>query len=169
MLRTGVIDETGRFNSQEEVAASAGPPIAACLVEKDGNTVFRLAEGENLVELTQADVREVQLAKGAIRAAIEICCSELGITSNEITEVMLAGAFGTYIRKDNAVRIGLLPTLPLRSIRSIGNAAGAGAVLALTSQSARAASVELAVRAEHVDLGGHMAFQERFVDAMLFL
>lgn len=166
MLRTGVIDETGRFNSAAEVAATAGPHVAAQVDESGQATVFRLAPG---VELTQGDIREVQLAKGAIRAAIEVCCSELGISSAEISEVLLAGAFGTYIRKDNAVRIGLLPELPLRQIRSIGNAAGAGAILALTSQAARANSVTLAARAEHIDLGGHPAFQERFVDAMLFM
>lgn len=169
MLRVGVIDETGRFNSPAEVAASTGPAVASRLVEQDGNWAFRLTTGEQALTLTQADIREVQLAKGAIRAAIEICCDEMKISSDEITQVLLAGAFGNYIRKDNAVRLGLLPAIPLRRINSIGNAAGAGAVLALASQQARAASVSLAAQAEHVDLGGHPAFQEKFVDAMLFL
>jgi uncharacterized 2Fe-2S/4Fe-4S cluster protein (DUF4445 family) len=169
MLRVGIIDETGRINSPTEVAASAGKAVASRLVEQDGSWGFQLTTGENALTLTQGDIREVQLAKGAIRAAIEICCDELQITSREITQVLLAGAFGNYIRKDNAVRLGLLPEIPLRRISSVGNAAGAGAVLALTSQQARAASIALAAQAVHVDLGGHLAFQEKFVDAMFFL
>lgn len=169
LLRTGVLDETGRFNSPGEVEVAAGKGLASHLVENERGWAFRLVGGPNPVDLTQGDIREVQLAKGAIRAAVDICCMEMGISVDDISEVLLAGAFGTYIRKDNAMRIGLLPPLSLRSIRSIGNAAGAGAVLALTSRSARAESIALAAKAEHLDLGGQLAFQERFVDAMLFL
>lgn len=168
LLRMGVIDETGRFNSPGEVGGKGHKALAKRLVQTEQGWAFRLTEGSRPVDLTQADIREVQLAKGAIRAAVEICCLEMGIATGDISQVMLAGAFGTYIRKDNAMRIGLLPPLPLRRVRSIGNAAGAGAVLAITSRAARAAGVDLARRAEHVDLGGQLTFQERFVDAMLF-
>jgi len=168
LVRLDVIDETGRLRSSEEVAAAGKPGLAGHLVETDGGIVFRLTERPQTIDFTQADIRQVQLAKGAIRAAVDICCLRAGILATELDEVLLAGAFGTYVRKDSALCIGLLPPLPLPRIRSLGNAAGAGAVLALTSRTARTACVELAKRAEHVDLGGELAFQERFVEAMFF-
>ena len=168
LLRLGMIDETGRLRTRDEVAALGYPKLAHHVIQTDDGLAFGLTESPNSIYLTQGDIRQVQLAKGAIRAAIEICCQRMDIHVSEISQVLLAGAFGTYIRKDNAVRIGLLPDIPLPRIDSIGNAAGAGAVLALTSRAARNAAVELAQRAEHVDLGGELAFQERFVDAMLF-
>lgn len=168
LVRMGAVDETGRFVAAEQLIEAGHRGLAEHLVDTGNGTVFRLVDDVCCIDLTQGDIREVQLAKAAIRAAIEVCCLELGISSDQISDVVLAGAFGTYIRKDNAMRIGLLPEVPLRRIRSIGNAAGAGAVLALTSRRARVATLDLANRAEHVDLGGHPLFQERFVDAMLF-
>ena len=77
--------------------------------------------------LTQRDIREVQLAKAAIFAGIKILLKEVNIPLEDIQEILLAGAFGNFIDKKSAVRIGLLPNLPLKKIESVGNAAGRGA------------------------------------------
>lgn len=168
LVRLDVIDGTGRLRSAAEVTAAGKPELARRVVETARGTAFRLTQEPQTIDFTQADIRQVQLAKGAIRAAIDICCVRAGITASDLDEVLLAGAFGTYIRKDSALRIGLLPSLPLPRIRSLGNAAGAGAVLALVSEAARAACIDLAARAEHVDLGGEPVFQERFMEALFF-
>ncbi|NLN19854.1 MAG: ATP-binding protein [Firmicutes bacterium] len=168
LVRLQVIDETGRLRPPEEIASSGLPGLAAHVIETDEQIVFRLTDSPQIIDFTQKDVRQVQLAKAAIRAAIDICCVYAEVSPDDLDEVLLAGAFGTYIRKESALRIGLLPSVPLPRIRSLGNAAGAGAVLALTSESARMAFIELAQKAEHIDLGSELAFQERFVEAMLF-
>ncbi|NLG80296.1 MAG: DUF4445 domain-containing protein [Firmicutes bacterium] len=118
------------------------------------------------VVLTQRDIRELQLAKGAIRAGAEILLQELGINAGEISRVFLAGAFGTYLDKDAAAAIGLLPPTPRASVTSVGNAAGEGAVLAITSRDAYREALRLARKIEHVELGAHARFQEIFAESM---
>ena len=81
------------------------------------------------IYLTQEDIREVQMAKGAIAAGIQLMAEELGLELEEITRVYLAGAFGTYMDADNACAIGLLPSELKGKITAVGNAAGSGAKL----------------------------------------
>lgn len=118
------------------------------------------------VVLTQRDIRELQLAKGAIRAGAEILLQELGINAGEISRVFLAGAFGTHLDKDAAAAIGLLPPTPRARVTSVGNAAGEGAVLAITSKDAYREALRLARKIEHVELGAHARFQEIFAESM---
>lgn len=168
LVRLQVIDETGRLRSPGEIASSGMPGLAGHVMETDQQIVFRLTHGPHIIDFTQKDIRQVQLAKAAIRAAIDICCAYAEVSPDDLDEVLLAGAFGTYIRKESALRVGLLPSVPPFRIRSLGNAAGAGAVLALTSETARIDFIELTRKAEHIDLGSELAFQERFVEAMFF-
>lgn len=156
MLKQGIIDGSGRF---------AGEGLA-----RDGFVLVAGGEtqsGEPVV-IAQRDIRELQLAKAAIRAGIEILKAEMGISDSDISEVLLAGAFGSYVDRESAAAIGLLPQILLDRVRSIGNAAGAGAKQALMSVKARREAERLARRVEHVELGSHRDFQEKFVDAMGF-
>ena len=82
------------------------------------------------VRLTQQDVREIQLAKSAIRSGIDLLIKGLGINTDDVDEVLLAGAFGNYMSPKAACRIGMIPPELLPKIKSIGNAAGEGSKLA---------------------------------------
>jgi uncharacterized 2Fe-2S/4Fe-4S cluster protein (DUF4445 family) len=120
------------------------------------------------IVFTRADVGEIQLAKGAIRAGTELLLRAAGIEATELDEVVVAGAFGTYLDLRSAIRVGLLPDLPAERFRQVGNAAGAGAQQLLISRERRALAVELAGRARYLELTTHPEFAEHFVAAMRF-
>jgi uncharacterized 2Fe-2S/4Fe-4S cluster protein (DUF4445 family) len=132
--------------------------------------VLLAAEGDGAgvenIYITQRDVREIQLAKGAVRAAIEVLLKEAGLTADDLGEILLAGAFGNHINPASAVRIGMLPDVPLDRIRGVGNAAGA--ILALLSMDERGRATEIAHQATHLELSGRLDFQMTFADTMLF-
>jgi len=110
----------------------------------------------------------VQLAKGAIFAGIHILKGELGVTDGDISRVLLAGAFGNYIRRDRALSVGLLPAVPPERVEFVGNSAGTGAKLALLSASARRQAELISQRVEYIELAARPEFQQAFVDAMFF-
>lgn len=148
--------------------------LVACLLETgaiDGSGRLAgkafLLPGTDIV-LTQADVREVQLAKAAIRAGIEILCGHLNAAPEDIRHVLLAGAFGNYLDPSSACRIGMIPPCLLDRIQPIGNAAGTGARLCALSRSEFVYSQALAKETGFLELASLPDFQERFVDAMGF-
>jgi uncharacterized 2Fe-2S/4Fe-4S cluster protein (DUF4445 family) len=110
------------------------------------------AGNQRAITVTQRDVREVLLAKGAIRAGIEVLLRAQGLRAEELESVVIAGAFGCYISVSSAVKIGLLPDLPLGRFKPVGNAAGAGARLAMLSQDKWADAQRLARRIEYIEL-----------------
>ncbi|MGD9496352.1 MAG: ASKHA domain-containing protein [Armatimonadota bacterium] len=171
LLDSGAVDATGRM-ADAGAAARLPEGIAARLRGEGSQREFVLVpstnNGSGEVVFTQKDVREVQLAKGAVRAAVELLCAEAGIGAGDLHEVLLAGAFGNYIDRRSALRMGLLPEVPLERIRGIGNAAGAGALAALISTRERQRAIEIVARAEHVELMANPHFQMVFADAMMF-
>jgi len=106
------------------------------------------------------------LAKAAIRAGAEVLMAEMGV--KQISQVLLAGAFGNYLDPGEAARIGLFPPVPVERILGVGNAAGVGAVMALLSQKQRTRAQKLARAMGYVELSGHPLFQDLFVDSMAF-
>jgi len=124
--------------------------------------VISLVDG---VCINQADVRELQLAKGAIAAGIGILVRRWGIRIEEISRVYLAGAFGNYINRTSARRIGLLP-FPEEKVEAAGNTALRGAKIALFEESRDFS--ELRARIEHIPLGSDPEFQENFVASLAF-
>jgi uncharacterized 2Fe-2S/4Fe-4S cluster protein (DUF4445 family) len=124
------------------------------------------ATGGGEIVLSQEDVRQVQLAKGAIASGIRMLQHVLAIDDHGLAELMLAGGFGNYLSIRSAVRIGLIPPLPAGRIRYVGNAAALGAQLALVSEAERAARLARAI--EHISLATHPDFQDLFVEAMNF-
>ena len=118
------------------------------------------------ITITQADIRQLQLAKGAIYSAILMLQRVMGIKDEQIEEVMLCGAFGNYMNIASALRIRLLPPLPLEKVTYVGNAAHAGAAMALLSETVRNQASAIAQRIEHVGLAEQPGFQELFVDAL---
>lgn len=120
------------------------------------------------VVLTQKDIREVQLAKAAIRAGIELLVQQLGASVSDIQRVYLAGAFGNYLTPASACRIGMIPPELENRIMPIGNAAGEGAKLCALSRKEFEYSQRLAKETEFLELASLPQFQDYYVDALEF-
>jgi len=174
LLRVGVVSKSGMLNSADEQRALGLPEALVTRTRGEGRQrafmVAGAAEGAGGRELliTQRDIRELQLAKGAIRAGVEIMMRELGITADAVRRVYLAGAFGNYINPENAVAIGLIPSFPNADLLPVGNAAGSGAKMALCSASARKEAACLTSHVEYIELSGRPDFQDQFAESMLF-
>ncbi len=161
MRKIGVLDERGAMSLDHPRArmGDRGPEFVIVPRAESGN-------GDDIV-LSRADVSEIQLAKGAMRAGSELLMQEAGITSADLDRVVIAGAFGSYIDVRNALRIGMFPPLPPDRFEQVGNAAGVGARLVLISQEQRALAAEIALRAEYVELTNDPRFAMAFAEAML--
>jgi uncharacterized 2Fe-2S/4Fe-4S cluster protein (DUF4445 family) len=172
MLDLGVIDATGRFANPAELECKLPPAVFSRIVELNSEPAFVLAhaasDNELPVFLSQRDIRQVQLAKGAIQTGIVLLQKKLGLKDSDIEHILLAGAFGSYIRKQSALRIGLLPAVAVEKIRFIGNAAAAGAQMILLSRQCRDKARELARRIEYIEIAHESDFQDVFAGSMLF-
>ena len=164
LIKLGVIDSSGKMLTCAE-AAHLPQGIAQRITEHEGKPAFAL--GSDVI-LTQQDIREVQLAKGAIRAGAETLMQSMGLAASDLDGVLLAGAFGSYIDKLSALEIGLLPDVSPEKIASVGNAAGAGASMALMSAAARKNAEVLAAEVKHIELSANPQFQEKYIEAMGF-
>lgn len=174
LFRVGLLDPSGRFVTAEEATATS-PRLAQRLLEREsGERVFVLywkgtkGDVENAVYLSQRDVRELQFAKAAIATGWHLLVEELGIDEAEIQQVLLAGSFGSYLSPASAVRIGLVPRLPLPRIVSAGNVAGEGAKMALLSMQERHAADAMLHEVEYVELSDRSDFNDRFVEQLAF-
>ncbi len=171
LLDAGVIDPSGLIQVE---ARDRLPPRLRDRVELRGEqrqVVVRRAGEDGApreIVLTQEDVRQVQLAKGAIASGVAMLLRVAGVGAGDLDELMLAGGFGNYISIRSATRIGLIPALPPGKIRYVGNAAILGAQLCLLSEAERARAAEIARAIEHVSLAAHPDFEPLFVDAMNF-
>jgi uncharacterized 2Fe-2S/4Fe-4S cluster protein (DUF4445 family) len=118
--------------------------------------------GSAEISVTQDDVREIQLAKAAIQTGVQVLIAESRARVEDIDQVIIAGAFGSYIDVANAVAIGLLPALPLQRFKQVGNAAGMGAKLALLSTPKRAEAQALSARINYIELATYPKFSNLF-------
>jgi uncharacterized 2Fe-2S/4Fe-4S cluster protein (DUF4445 family) len=118
------------------------------------------------ITVTRRDINEIQLAKAAIRAGQEILLKKAGITADDIDEVIIAGAFGTYIDVPNAIKVGMFPDISVERFHQIGNAAGMGAVQALISASHRQLIKDVIRNVDYIELTTYEEFQKEFVKAM---
>lgn len=172
MLDAGIVDETGRLLSPAE-AGHLPPALSARLIETANGVEFVLAGADEsgnggAITLTSADIRHLQLAKGSIHAAIQTLIRAAGATDDMLDEILLAGAFGNYIRVESAIRIGLIPPIAREKVKSVGNAAGAGARLALLSQHEMQQARELARSAQHLELAVSPDYQMELMERMMF-
>ena len=173
LLRVGAVDETGRLLPPDETPAHTPEAIRRRIVAGESGYNFIIAAADETqvngpIFLTQRDIREMQLAKGAIAAGINILLAEAGISLDELDRVLLAGAFGNFIRRNMAKAIGLLPDVANERIRYIGNAAGAGARMALLSKRCKDEANAISDRVEYLELAARPDFQREFVSAMMF-
>jgi uncharacterized 2Fe-2S/4Fe-4S cluster protein (DUF4445 family) len=129
---------------------------------------FLLSAPEENIILTQPDIRALQFAKGAIAAGVDVLMHQLGITAQDLHEVLLAGSFGSYINPASARTIGLVPWVPVERIIAVGNAAGEGAKIALLSFREREAASRIPEFIEYVELSGRAEFNDIFTEALGF-
>lgn len=120
------------------------------------------------IVLTRRDVNEIQLAKGAIRAGINILLMEADLKPQDIDAFIIAGAFGTYIDLKSAMKIGMFPFLPLEKCQQVGNAAGLGARQMLFSKRYRQIASELASQIQYIELSNHPKFSDEFSKSLFF-
>jgi uncharacterized 2Fe-2S/4Fe-4S cluster protein (DUF4445 family) len=134
---------------------------------RDGSAEFVLVErvDQDAITVSQRDIRQLQLAKAAIRLGIRALVEAAGLSEDEIDEVVIAGAFGTFIDVESAITIGMLPPLPLDRFRQVGNAAGTGARLALISRAQRLKAQQIALRDGYIELAGIPEFSHKFAEA----
>ncbi|WP_042332236.1 ASKHA domain-containing protein [Desulfosporosinus orientis] len=171
MLKAGVISANGRLTYKDSELAKLSTALQKRIRTMDENREFVLvwkedtAHGEDIV-ITQKDIRNLQLAKGAILSGINVMLDHLGLEAKDIDRIHLAGAFGNYIQKESALGIGLLPQVPVNIIHSIGNAAGNGAQMALLSEVEMERAGKLARQSEHIELSTEKSFQQYFVSSL---
>lgn len=166
MLDAGLINKKGRLISADDAAVGGMPTgIAERLVEVDGKRKFLLTDN---IAITQNDIREVQLAKGAVAAGLKLMLAKFDKTVDDLDRIMVAGAFGSYIDKESAVRIGLLPDVDLDKITSVGNAAGTGVSMALLSKKEMERTGQLPDRIQHLELAAEDNFQKVYMKSMGF-
>ncbi len=172
MARVGVIESTGRMRTQEDPG-----DLSPALQKRLGSNeeygpyfILSFAEdnlGEEVV-ITNKDIRELQLAKAALAAGVQVLLQHFELTVQDLDGVMLAGAFGSYINKHSALGIGLLPPVDADKINAVGNAAGTGARMELINQGIRLEAQKVARQVEHIELSTRLDFQEYFVDRLSF-
>ncbi len=153
MKTSGAMDETGRILDS---------PLTTAV---DGAPAFMVCEG---VYITQRDVRRIQTAKSAIAAGTLALVNRAGLSIGDISRVYLAGGFGNYMDEENAITIGLLPEESRNIIKNIGNAAGAGAGMALVKGEYISEHRSIADAAQHVELSTDAYFMEKYIDCMMF-
>ncbi|TNM49588.1 DUF4445 domain-containing protein [Nocardioides albidus] len=173
LVRVGLLDSSGRFIPDEQ-APEVAPALADRLTRIGEERVFVLhrphpdAPADECVVLSQRDVRELQFAKAAISTGWTLLLEELELEHRDVQQVLMAGSFGSYISPASAVRIGLVPKLPVLRIVSAGNVAGEGAKMALLSVRERAGAAALLQEVTYVELSDRPDFNDRFVDQLSF-
>ena len=173
LVKLGLLDSSGRFVA-DEVAKELAPGLADRLTFIGQERVFVLhrerpdSDPSEGVVLSQRDVRELQFAKAAISTGWTLLMEELGLVHRDIQQVLLAGSFGSYLSAASAVRIGLVPKLPVLRIVAAGNVAGEGAKMALLSRRERAGALALLEEVTYVELSDRADFNDRFVDLLAF-
>jgi uncharacterized 2Fe-2S/4Fe-4S cluster protein (DUF4445 family) len=172
LLRAGVISSSGYLLSADELVAAGSASLAGRISLVSGRRAFEIAHdrdrGGPRVVLTAPDIRQLQLAKGSICAAISILCREMGIGPQDLDEVAIAGAFGTYVRKASLLRIGLVPAIDPERVTFVGNGAGAGARLAVLDRRVRDRARRFASSTRYVDLATHPGYLAAFHEALSF-
>jgi uncharacterized 2Fe-2S/4Fe-4S cluster protein (DUF4445 family) len=177
MVRRGILEPGGRLKEPAQLSADLPPDLRQRLrVDGEGRR-FVLHEDSTgppagqagpAVALTQRDVREVQLAKAPIRVGIEVLMEEASVKPEQVNAVFVAGAFGSSLRADSLLALGILPPAMEGRIHPVGNVAGMGAKLALGSEERLEEARWLAQRVRHVELMLREDFQARFAEHIPF-
>ena len=163
MLRNEILTQDGRFTSMH----------SGKLAEYQGRPAFTIAPKEETltdeaIVITQKDIRELQLAKAAILTGCQALLKEKKVEVGKIEVVYVAGAFGNYLNIQHALTIGMLPRIPVKRFKMVGNTAVVGAKLALLSLRQRSQAEKIAAEAQYLELGARPTFNQEFTAALAF-
>jgi len=168
LVRTKNLDLSGKL-----VLSDNSDDVSGRIVERDGSLAFLLVPSDQTQDgreilITQKDIRHLQLAKSAISTGIGLLLREAGVQLNDVAKVILAGAFGLYLKPESIKSIRLLPEAMCDKIIAVGNAAGVGAQNALLSLEDRKTAQELAKKIRYVELAGRKDFEDLFLEELSF-
>lgn len=156
---TDVINRDGRIKNENQKVRFYNNQLEFVLVEE------KKQDNSQAITITQKDIREIQLAKGAICSGINVLLQKRGCSIKNLEKIIIAGAFGNYINVTSAIIIGMLPLLPLDRFQQVGNAAGIGAKIALLSNNKRSEAQSIACRASYIELATAPNFENIFLKA----
>jgi uncharacterized 2Fe-2S/4Fe-4S cluster protein (DUF4445 family) len=164
MIRTGIVDTSGKIREDLDHPRirRSGKNLEYVISWRDES-----ASGYDIV-LSQLDIRELQKGKAAMFSGAQIAMKQLDVEPGDFEKVYMAGAFGTYINRESAVNVGMIPEFPLPKIEQVGNAAGTGARMALISRSAREEAKNIRRRVGYMELASQPEYNEAYMDALLF-
>jgi uncharacterized 2Fe-2S/4Fe-4S cluster protein (DUF4445 family) len=178
---SGLIEACARMSDAHVISAMGAikdkpglpPEISQRIRKGDHGQEFVLVWGQDSgkgedITLTQGDIRQLQLAKSAIYSGVAMLMKEMQVAPEDVTELLLCGGFGNYVDLESAVRIRLLPEMPVEHITYAGNAALMGAQMAVLSEVEIERANDLVGRIEHVALAARPDFQDLFIDGMNF-
>lgn len=167
LLEVEAVSDRGRLMPPGEFQ---GPDWVRALLSEDdeGVRITLWEDGESHVSLWANDIRKLQLAKGAVKVGIKLLCHHWGIAATDLAGILMAGAFGSRLSEESMVRTGMVPHLPGRPIRYVGNTAWAGAKMLLLSRAAAFQADEIRRQTEYHELSGSAGFQMEYGMAMLF-
>jgi uncharacterized 2Fe-2S/4Fe-4S cluster protein (DUF4445 family) len=180
LLDDGVVDETGRLLAMDEIPEGLSAAYGGRLQQAEessggaaaggGNSprrdaLFTLTDG---ITVSQGDLRELQLAKAAIAAGIDVLLERADISAAELDRIVLTGGFGHHLNVKSAMRVGLLPKIPGERVVATSNAAGVGAAKALLHRDVIPRMRAVAKRAQHIELSALPEFQDKYIDHMVF-
>jgi len=182
LLKAGIINRNGKFktdldcvrrDSKGEFSYILAPSGGGNRRRENSNVLengkcFTKRCGEKDISINQKDIVEIQLAKGAIRAGIEVLLEHADISFKDIDRIIIAGAFGSYIDPKNVINIGMFPNVQLRKIRQVGNAAGVGAKMILISKKQRANAEKIAKKIRYLELTVFPGFNNHFINSIQF-
>ncbi len=165
LLKAGYIDNNGIINLRPDKQLKViTDPSPAHLIIYDQADIL---PGQPII-FSQEDIRQVQLAKSALRTAIDLLLEKANLSYKELDYIFLAGAFGNFLNPVNSIAIGLLPPLKPNKVVNIGNAAANGAISALLSCAKRNYAVQLAKKIDYIELANNPSFQEHFINNLNF-
>ena len=162
LRRTGVLRPNGAMQQCSHPRLRGTGKDAEFLLVPAGER-----EAPRDIVINRRDINEIQLAKAAIRAGIEVLLNQAGLEDGQIERIVVAGAFGTYLDVDSALTVGMFPRLPRERFAQVGNAAGIGAKLALVSRHCREGTADIARRVEYVELTTHPHFVKVYTEALM--
>ena len=171
MVKAGIIDKGGRLIKPNKLLEKGFSEELASRVQKgEKGWEFVLCRDKkgNEISIIQKDIREVQLAKAAMLTGAEILLENMGIRADELDQISIAGAFGSYISIENALNIGLLPSVLKEKIKAVGNAAGIGTSMVVMSDAYKEEAEKQSEKIVHIELAALGDFQERYIKATMF-
>jgi len=161
MLKSSIINVRGAFNKNiKDPKIRVTDEIKALIIVPKEQSVTK-----EDITFSQTDIRQIILAKAAMRTGIEILLKNYGLKRKDIEKLFIAGAFGNYINKENARIIGMYPEIDLNKVIYVGNAAGTGARMCLVSKNAKKMVEEISRKITYVELAADKDFQNNFLNA----